>query len=270
LKGDNFNCEGGFFKNREIYILYCLIHLNMRCNRLLNISWIFLIVLLLIPCTLAQKYYADIQIDINSDGKVDISGSTNHPSISSISKSDDFTTKNKKFWVVNVSVEDDFSQYIAEVSLPPKTSLNFLKASNVLSIKEDNGRIVVTITGKEEPLLFLAQYSFGEQEKNTAWLYYSLIIILVGLGLSTAYYFSRKNKKPQLRLDSLTDRQKEIIDVIQKNKGSITQAELEKSLEIPKASLSRNIDSLVRKNILLKESKGMTNQIMIKPENERK
>jgi uncharacterized membrane protein len=224
----------------------------------------------LIPCTLAQKYYADIQIDISSDGKVDISGSTNHPSISSISKGDDFTTKNKKFWVVNVSVEDDFSQYIAEVRLPPKASLNFLKASNVLSIKEDNGRIIVTIIGKEEPLLFLAQYSFNEQELSNDWLNYALIIILVILGLSAMYYFLRKKKKsqPKLRLDSLTDRQKMIVETIQKNKGSITQAKLEKSLEIPKSSLSRNIESLVRKNILVKESKGMTNLIMIKPEKE--
>jgi uncharacterized membrane protein len=59
-----------------------------------------------------------------------------------------------------------------------------------------------------------------------------------------------------------------IVETIQKNKGSITQAKLEKSLEIPKSSLSRNIESLVRKNILVKESKGMTNLIMIKPEKE--
>lgn len=244
----------------------------MRCKRFLNISWIFLIVLLLVPCALAQKYYADIQIDISSDGKVDISGSTNHPLISSVSKSDDFTAKNKKYWAVNVSVDDDFSQYIAEVRLPPKASLNFLKASNVLSIKEDNSRIIVTITGKGEPLLFLAQYSFNEQELSNDWLNYALIIILVILGLSAMYYFLRKKKKPQpkLRLDSLTDRQKMIVETIQKNKGSITQAELEKSLEIPKASLSRNIESLVRKNILVKESKGMTNQIMIKPEKDEK
>lgn len=235
------------------------------CRRILNISRIFLLLLLLVPCTLAQKYYADIQIDVGSDGRVDISGSTNHPFISSISKSDDFTSKNKKYWVVNVSVEDDFSQYIAEVRLPPKASLNFLKASNVLSIKEDNGRIIVTITGKEEPLLFLAQYSFNEKEFSNDWLYYALIIIL---GLSAMYYFLRKWKKPQikLRLESLTDRQKLIVEAIQKNKGSITQAELEKTLKIPKASLSRNIESLVRKNILVKESKGMTNLLMMKHE----
>lgn len=242
----------------------------MKYKRIVNISWVFLIVLLLIPCTLAQKYYANIQIDISSDGKVDIFGSTNHPSITSISDSDKFTTKNKKYWIINLSVEESFSQYIAEVRFPPKTSLNFLKASNVLSIEEDNGIIIVTITGKEEPLYFLAQYSFNDNKDNDNWLLYAIIIISVIFGLYVIYYFSIKKKKPKLRLESLTDRQKIIIETILKNKGSITQAELGKTIKIPKASLSRNIESLVRKNILVKESKGMTNQIMLKQEKEEK
>lgn len=241
----------------------------MICARTLKIYWIFLIVLLLSPLTFAQMYYADIQLDISADGKVDISGSTNHPSIFSISKSDDFTLKNKKYWLVNVSVEDNFSQYIAEVKFPSKVSLNFLKAPNILSITEDNDRIVVIITGKEEPLYFLAQYSFNDDNENNNWIINTIIVILI---VSVLYYILRKKKKLQLnlRLDSLTDRQKMIVETLQNNKGSMTQAELEKTIKIPKASLSRNIESLVKKNILIKESKGMTNLIMIIPKTDEK
>ncbi|MBU2442886.1 MAG: winged helix-turn-helix transcriptional regulator, partial [Nanoarchaeota archaeon] len=57
---------------------------------------------------------------------------------------------------------------------------------------------------------------------------------------------------------------REIMRIIEKNKKPITQAALEKILKIPKSSLSRNIDSLVRKDIITKEGKGMSNVLFLK------
>src|SRR3989344_6401841 len=124
-----------------------------------------LLLLVLIPAISAQNYYADIIVDVHEDGKVDITGSSNYPSFP-ILGSEVFTSKTKQFWLINISVNDSFTQYIAKIKLPQDASLNYLQAKDVLSIREDNGRIVVTITGKDQPLQIVVQYSFEKKDNS--------------------------------------------------------------------------------------------------------
>jgi uncharacterized membrane protein len=63
-------------------------------------------------------------------------------------------------------------------------------------------------------------------------------------------------------MHGLTERQKEIVNLVSKNKR-ITQKGLQDKLNMPKSSLSRNVESLVKKRILKKEQKGMSNLITI-------
>jgi uncharacterized membrane protein len=58
--------------------------------------------------------------------------------------------------------------------------------------------------------------------------------------------------------ETLTERQNQILEILKKAGGHTTQAKLQAETKIPKASLSRNIESLVRKKIVKKERKGMT------------
>ncbi len=60
----------------------------------------------------------------------------------------------------------------------------------------------------------------------------------------------------------LSERQKEIINIL-KEKEKITQKELEKIMEIPKSSISRNIRTLEIKSIIVKERVGNTNYIFL-------
>jgi uncharacterized membrane protein len=242
----------------------------MVSRRILNIIWFFSVWLISVPCAFSQGFYADVLFDIGPDGKVDISGTTNHPEISPLSGSDDFTLKNKRYWSVNISAEGSFESYIAKVRLPPEASLNYLRASNVLSIGEDDGRIAVAITGRDEPLSFFAQYSLKEEEGYSFLPYLLVLPILVVPGILIFVYLRKRRGISRLSFSSLTDRQAVIVRTVMNNKGSMAQSELEKCLGIPKASLSRNIESLVRKNMIVREPKGMTNQITLKPKKEEK
>jgi hypothetical protein len=236
-----------------------------------------LIAMFILPSAYAQQYYADVIFDVHTDGSVDISGSTNHPSIYPASGIDDFTSKNKRFWVLNISIEDDFSQYIVEIKFPVGASLNYFKASNVLSIVDDDGRIVVIITGTQEPMQFLAQYSFDE-DINSSWSWLTLdvliavalIIFLFAAVVVLIHLLKTRSLKKGLfserKFSFLTGRQRMIVDMLLKNNGKLTQAVLEKELKIPKSSLSRNVESLVRKGIISKEAVGMSNMLRLTPD----
>ena len=67
-----------------------------------------------------------------------------------------------------------------------------------------------------------------------------------------------------MNLNTLTPRQQEIVKILQKNKGQLAQSKLEKISKLPKSSLSRNIESLKRKNILEKTPNGMSNTLILK------
>lgn len=69
---------------------------------------------------------------------------------------------------------------------------------------------------------------------------------------------------------ALTERQKQIVRLIDNKGGSSTQAVLEKELSIPKASLSRNLETLSKKGIIKKESKGMSNLVYFPQADEKK
>jgi len=230
----------------------------MGRKRKYNFLFVLLIFVFSVSFSSAQNYYADITVIIDKDGSVDISGPTNYLNLFSIKDNKSFTVKNEKFWTINLTTSEKFSQYIMNVEFPESTSLNYLEASNVLSIKEEGGKLIVTIIGDSEPIHFMAQYSY-EETKSIG----SLSFILIALGIiiicSLIAYYRKTNISKKINFDNLTDRQTMIVKELDKNKGKITQKKLEKILNIPKASLSRNIDSLVKKNIILKDKKGLTN-----------
>ncbi len=82
-------------------------------------------------------------------------------------------------------------------------------------------------------------------------------------------FSSSPQSSSSLRLDAVFDqlpeRQKMIITLIRESpSGFVTQAKLEKETGFPKSSLSRNVDSLVRKGFIQKEQTGMTNTLSLK------
>jgi predicted transcriptional regulator len=120
------------------------------------------------------------------------------------------------------------------------------------------------------------QYSFSGTRDIYYWL---LVVVLLIFGLVFAGYYiwayfrrfavnlsavlpSEPPKKigPQV---ILTDREKQILDIIKKNNGQITQNKIQQELNLPKSSLSRNLLSLEKKGLIKKASKGLSNVVML-------
>jgi len=86
--------------------------------------------------------------------------------------------------------------------------------------------------------------------------------------------FIEKQKKPvsiektedgqEINLKGLNDRQKKIVKLLIESKRSLTQTEIQRKLDIPKAAVSRNIRGLEIKGLIEKEQIGMSNLIRLK------
>lgn len=212
----------------------------------------------------SEEYYADVTIEVDYNGEVTISGQTNHPQLL-IEKTQNYTSKDGTYWTLNISISDIFSDYIFDVSFPEGTVINYLKVPSSFRIETYNGRLHLIGTGQEKPLFVVIQYRF--EEKNTEQDYQILLgLIFAMVLLVILYYFKlnhKKSKKKKSEDKFLTERQKQIVSYIENKKEPVAQAELQRELKFPKASLSRNIDSLVNKGILKKGRKGMTNLIYL-------
>lgn len=221
----------------------------------------FFFLLLFIPLVFSQNYYADVNIKVDESGYVTIKGDTNHPDLI-VESSQDFTSKHNKYWLLNITIQDKFSDFIFDLELPKNSEINYLKTPRLARIDNSLGNIKVTGTGEDQRFVVIVQYSIKKIKHN--YLYVAAVLVLLA-ALAVAYILIKKNKKPvkKYNLDVLTDRQKIIFELIKKNK-KITQAELEKKVNMPKSSLSRNVESLERKGFITKEKKGMTNILFLK------
>jgi uncharacterized membrane protein len=62
----------------------------------------------------------------------------------------------------------------------------------------------------------------------------------------------------------LSERQKDIMKLLIEEKRSMTQTEIQKQLNIPKSAVSRNVSALELKDLVEKETIGMSNLIRLK------
>jgi uncharacterized membrane protein len=230
--------------------------------------------LLLATSAAAIDYYADIVIDVASDGTAEISGTTNHPALIE-GKTSNLTSKKGEYWTLQLSPSETFSDYIFKVILPENADINYVKAPSQVRISEEGKRLVIIGTGSDQKLSILMQYSFGAPEKNLLnelllWFGPALGIIVLGLALlmlgnrKASQSNQQPDAKPSYNPDTLTDRQSQILEIIKSGKGIVTQAMVEKAINIPKSSISRNIDSLARKGIISKDRRGMSNILTLK------
>ena len=217
----------------------------------------------------AEAYYADVVIDVEDNGYVSITGYSDNPDLQSRT-TQMYTTKDRDYWILNISPEGIFSEYVAEIRFPPNAAINYINVPRLISVSEESGRIVVTMTGTNQTFYIVAQYSVlptGQADVN----YYIIIsfAMLLLAALLGYYAFSRSRRRgpePGFAYNphAFTDRQSKIVEAIKSGGGHMTQSTLQKKTGLPKASLSRNIDALIRKGVLVKEEKGMTNLLSLK------
>ena len=241
--------------------------------KLYNALVIILLVIMTASSVFAQ-YYADVDVDIDATGVAMISGFTNHPELEGSTHA--FTSKDGEYWLLNISLPG-FEEYVYSVSLPPHSTLNYVKSKNV-NIATGDGRVVIKGHGSNASFDVIAQYTVDAKPFNYAlWItvgviaVFILVLFLIGIFGKVRDRKDDKDDLPGVKsykehqqkvLDTLSERQKEILELLKHR--SMTQKQIEEALNLPKSSVSRNIDSLKAKGLIKKEIKGLSNVISLK------
>ena len=225
----------------------------------------------------AQAYYADISITVDSSGFVSIQGPTNYPNLPTF-ETQEYTSKQQSFWILNITKKEIFSEYVFNLILPQDSSINYIKSSGSIRIEENQGNLLVKGFGENESLSIVIQYQIKKQndsflQEQVIYPILILLIILITLSLIFLIYKEKKNKIkqtpqntdiPYTNITGLNHRQKQIIYLLHEKKIPLTQTDIQKELQIPKASVSRNLLGLERKGLIEKEQIGISNLIRLK------
>ncbi|MFA5102426.1 MAG: MarR family transcriptional regulator [Candidatus Thermoplasmatota archaeon] len=229
------------------------------------------------PSLQAVEYYADLTITVDSYGFVSIDGLTNYPNFT-IYNTENYTSKNQSYWLLNITKPDLFSEFVYEVRLPKGSSISYIRTSGTLRIEEQSGSLILRGFGENESFRLLIQYqtekpSSSFLEENIVYFLLLSAIVLVSI-LTLFLFFKEKKikqtptplvtKEPLREFQGLNHRQKQILQLLQARNIPLTQTDIQKELQIPKASVSRNILGLERRGLIEKEQIGMSNLIRLK------
>jgi uncharacterized membrane protein len=240
-----------------------------------KIIFIFLAVILMCP-VFSQEDYADLNLRVDDKGIVYFSGTTNYQPFNQ-EKSEYFTSKKGPYWLLNITTKEKFSDYYIAVEFPKNTEINYMKASGSFRIKETPNLIVIT-SGEDGPVEIIVQYVLISRPVN--YLNFAAGILIVGIAIFIIISFLKMKKPINEKTNSdklsheklniikhtLTENQKNILEILQQSKEPITQKQLQHRTNLPKATLSRNLELLKQKNIITKQSRGMVNVIFINEE----
>jgi uncharacterized membrane protein len=229
------------------------------------------------PPLQATEYYADLTITVDLSGFVTINGLTNYPNLT-IQNTEQYTSKQQSHWVLNITKSETFSEFIYDLLLPKGSSINYIRSSGSIRIEENHGGLLIKGFGENESLAILIQYQIEKQDEsfilnNIVYLLLLPAILLVIILIIFLYFKERKTipiapvadtSTPLNELKGLNTRQKDILHLLQEKKIPMTQTDIQKELNIPKASVSRNIHGLERKGLIEKEQIGMSNLIRLK------
>jgi uncharacterized membrane protein len=250
----------------------------------LKIITLLIVAISLFQIISSQSYYADLEIEVDKEGFVDISGLTNYGELL-VKDSESFVSKENGFWKLEIATEEFFSEYVYQVKLPKYASINYIKSKGNFRIETSGDELTIIGFAENAPLEIIIQYSVLKKN-DFDW---KLFLFLAGFILLIFYIefrFRRKSifsyllnsmmNKPEVKkeprilaekrydLRKLTDRQKKIMKFLIARKTPVTQIKICKELGIPKASVSRNIVSLEMKGFILKENIGVSTIIRLK------
>jgi len=129
----------------------------------------------------AENYYADISIDVDISGFVTINGITNHPDLL-VKNTEIYTSKKQSYWLLNITKEDVFSDFIYVLTLPKGSSINYIKSSGFVRIEEYQGNLQVKGFGENESFSLSVQYQTERLTENQM-INFDLIFILLIAGI---------------------------------------------------------------------------------------
>jgi len=248
-----------------------------HCRILFPIALLSLLTVLSTPSLEAVDYYADLTITVDLSGFVTINGLTNYPNLT-IQNTEQYTSKQQSYWLLNITKQETFSEFVYDLILPKGASISYIKSSGSLRIKENLGNLVIRGFGENESFSIFIQYQLEKQgdsilQESIVYIILLPAILLVSLLILFLFLKEKKTKgllpevnikEPLAELKGLNYRQKQIMQLLHNRNIPLTQTDIQKELQIPKASVSRNIHGLERKGLIEKEQIGMSNLIRLK------
>ena len=101
---------------------------------------LLLLILLFLPIAYAADYYADISINVDESGFVTIEGSTDHAHLLA-EDTQIYTSKKQSYWLLNITKQETFSDFIYSLNLPSSASINYIKSSGSFRIETNNRKL---------------------------------------------------------------------------------------------------------------------------------
>jgi uncharacterized membrane protein len=233
-----------------------------------------LIILIVIPFIQAENI---INFYISEDGSVDSVGSfdenitfpsgIDYENGKIFGTTQELTSKNEEVWSFNFLINRSAS---INVYLPKYASLdnmNNIDENTEISTKKDQ----IIVSAYDSRISF--EYVLHDKLQSSYWIY---IIFLGVIIIIIFYFYTRKKpkvivKKPIDKLkiikDILNEREKLILNKLKyykENNIKIKQNQLRKVLEIPKASFSRHLQELEKKNLIKRIGDGKNRFVELK------
>jgi len=237
---------------------------SRNLQQLFAFLFVFILFILNTP-SVCSEYYADIDIMVDDSGVVSIGGKTDHQDLL-VENSELYTFKKQSYWLLNITKDEIFTDYIYALTLPQGATINYIKSSGFRGIAEESGSLIITGSGGNESLSIVVQYQINNRSLDFN------ILLILGLIMSIIqnkrkkmiHYDEKSGTDTEYNFRGLTDRQKQIMELLIVTKRPLTQVEIEKELDIPKAAVSRNVHSLEIKGLIEIEKIGMSNLVRLK------
>jgi uncharacterized membrane protein len=249
---------------------------NCKKIQTIVIFLIFIAITIATPSILANEYYADVIIDINEAGFVTIKGNTNYPKLL-IQDTQNYTSKTQSEWVLNISFDEIFSEYIFKIFLPKSSSIYNINSSGTIWIQQETNRLVINGFGENETICLNIQYQLTKTlTTGESPIYFDSvniilsisIIIIVCIIILTSYRTKKEkitiNISEEDKITGLTERQQQIMKLLRESNNPLTQTTIQKELNMPKPAVSRNIHTLERKGFIEIEKVGVSHFIHVK------
>jgi uncharacterized membrane protein len=215
---------------------------------------LILCIIFALSFTYAQDYYANVTFEIQPEGSTIISGATNYQNLSQ-KTTHELTLKNGKTWTFFIDENTPFSAYTYKIILPKYAKIQRIQTQSTYFIQTQNDKIIIEGFGENISFEINIDYTINQIPSNefltqvmlAGSLGLILIIVLLIRFKKIRQKISQNNNMKEFETDALSERQLAIVKEMENKNGKITQAELQKILSLPKASLFRNILGLEKK-----------------------
>ncbi len=167
------------------------------------------------------------------------------------------------------TVSDDFGSF----------SFEYVPAATCEVSALSDGKVGATLVNVSCGELKTADIILGQEIKDNRFNFMlPLIGVFVLIVAASVFYLSNKNKKTpsteekdkikvtarmQDIIQTLTSRENDIVDLLIKNNGRLTQAEIRHFLKIPKATISRDIRTIEQKKIIETIKIGRSKDVLL-------